>query len=53
MSALAGDRPGFEEAARAMFAGDLARFDAPAAAWPDDIHAHLSWLLAPSVTIHS
>jgi hypothetical protein len=27
MSALAGDVPGFEEAARALFAGDGKRFD--------------------------
>jgi hypothetical protein len=39
-NAMAGDRPGFEEAVRALYAGDLARFDSLAAAWPFDIAAH-------------
>jgi len=46
MSALAGNRPGFEEAARALFAGDQARFKALTAKWPHDIRAHLAWLIA-------
>ena len=37
MSALAGDLPGFEEATRALFAGDRARFEQFAAEWPQDI----------------
>jgi uncharacterized protein len=37
MSAMAGDLPGFEEAARALFASDRARFNELVAAWPDDI----------------
>ncbi|MDB5616374.1 DUF2239 family protein [Tardiphaga sp.] len=41
MSAMAGDRPHFEEAARALFAGDEARFAALIADWPGDIRAHL------------
>jgi hypothetical protein len=45
MSVLAGNRVGFEEAARALFAGDHGRFHALAAEWPDDIRAHLSWLI--------
>jgi uncharacterized protein len=45
MSALAGDRRGFEEASRALFAGDMAKFQALAAAWPADIREHLDWLL--------
>lgn len=46
MSAIAGNRPGFEEASRALFAGDEARFLTEAAVWPADIrkHAHrLGW----------
>ena len=34
MSTLAGDLPGFEEASRRLFAGDLAGLAAEAAAWP-------------------
>ncbi|MEJ7931747.1 DUF2239 family protein [Ramlibacter sp. AN1015] len=37
MVALAGDRPGFEDAARALFAGDLARTAALASQWPRDV----------------
>ena len=47
MSVLAGDRAGFEEAARALFAGDHGRFHALSMKWPDDIRDHLSWLIAP------
>jgi hypothetical protein len=46
MSAMAGDRPGFEEASRALFAGDRARFEAETAAWPEDIRTHLEALAA-------
>lgn len=41
MSAMAGDRPGFEEAARALFAGDRAGVEARLAAWPKDVAAHV------------
>jgi hypothetical protein len=37
MSAMAGDRPGFEEATRALFAGDEARLRQSAQAWPPDV----------------
>lgn len=37
MSAMAGDRPGFEEASRALFADRRTEFDALIAAWPPDI----------------
>ena len=40
LSVMAGDRPGFEEATRALFAGDRARFDALVEAWPVDIRDH-------------
>src|SRR6476659_9945337 len=40
MSALAGDEAGFEEATRALFAGDRARFETHAASWPPDVRAH-------------
>jgi uncharacterized protein len=40
MSVLAGDAPGFEEAARALFAGDGKRFDQCVAGWPADVRDH-------------
>lgn len=47
MSALAGDLPGFEEASRALFAGDRERFRAIVAAWPADVASHLGALSQP------
>jgi uncharacterized protein len=40
MAAMAGDLPGFEEACRALFADDRARFDQCIAGWPADIRAY-------------
>jgi len=51
MAAMAGDLPGFEEASRALFAGDEAGFAAQAASWPDDIRTYaqeLAWSSARS-----
>ena len=47
MSAIAGHQPGFEEAARALFAGERKRFEALVAAWPTDVAAHARELAAP------
>ncbi len=44
MAALAGNLPGFEEAIRALFAGDAASFAAHVAAWPPDVAAYASRL---------
>lgn len=41
MHALAGDEAGFEEASRALFAGDLERLRVQVARWPRDIRLHL------------
>jgi hypothetical protein len=41
MSAMAGNLPGFEEAARALFADERRRFAALIAAWPEDIRDHI------------
>lgn len=41
MSALLGNEIGFEEASRALFAGDRDRFAAVIAAWPADPRRHL------------
>ncbi|MBR8296849.1 DUF2239 family protein [Burkholderia cenocepacia] len=40
MSAMAGDLPGFEEAARALYANDAARLAERIAGWPDDVRDH-------------
>lgn len=49
MSAMAGDRPGFEEASRALFAGDRAGLERSAEPWPADIREELlAFLDAPA-----
>jgi hypothetical protein len=40
MSAMAGNLPGFEEATRALFAGNPSRFNDLIASWPVDIRHH-------------
>ncbi|MDB5517065.1 MAG: hypothetical protein JWQ17_3823 [Tardiphaga sp.] len=40
LAVMAGNLPGFEEAARALFAGDRGRFAGLIAAWPVDIRDH-------------
>ncbi|SNB78258.1 hypothetical protein SAMN07250955_11826 [Arboricoccus pini] len=42
MSALAGDRPGYEEALRALYAGDRLKFQAEIADWPADIRTYVA-----------
>lgn len=42
MTVLAGDRPNFEEAYRALDAGDRERFRDLTGSWPEAIRAHLS-----------
>ena len=37
ITTLAGDRPGYEEATRMLFAGDWTAFDAAVAGWPEDV----------------
>lgn len=49
MTALAGDRPNYEEASRALFARDALRFDALIADWPADVRAHLARLVLGSM----
>ena len=46
MSAMAGNLAGYEEALRALFAGDRERFDGHTTSWPADIRAYakeLAW----------
>lgn len=47
MSAMAGDAAGFEEASRALFAGDRGRLSGLMAPWPADIVATVETLLGP------
>jgi len=49
MQALAGDLPGYEEATRALFAGDFARFEEHTAHWPDDVREHAGLLAADAL----
>ena len=46
MSIMAGDRPFFEEATRALFAGNHVRFDAMTGGWPVDVRDHAQRLAA-------
>lgn len=41
MLAIAGDQPGYEEASRALYAGDYQRLLALCAAWPGDIRDYI------------
>ena len=45
MSTMAGHEVGFEEASRALFAGNQVGFEAQIANWPQDIQAHLKKIL--------
>jgi len=47
MTVLAGNAPGFEEATRALFAGDPAKFAAQTASWPEDVRAYAAKIAAP------
>ncbi|MFC0240848.1 DUF2239 family protein [Rhodopseudomonas telluris] len=48
MTVMAGDRPDYEEAARALFAGDSAKFARCTATWPVDIRDHARRLAQPA-----
>jgi hypothetical protein len=47
MTALAGDRAGYEEASRALFAGDRERLARLVASWPRDVRAYVLRLASP------
>jgi uncharacterized protein len=49
MTALAGNRPGYEEAARALFQRDWARFASSLRAWPEDVRKYLRRLALPAM----
>ena len=44
MSAMAGNRPHYEEAIRALFASDARRFEKLITDWPADVRDHAAWL---------
>ena len=46
MQAMAGDLPAYEEAIRALFAGDFGGFEGHVAHWPDDVREHAALLAA-------
>ena len=48
MSTLAGNRPNYEEAIRALFAGDRQRLLELMSGWPEDIRNHADRLAAPA-----
>jgi hypothetical protein len=48
MTALAGDLAGYEEATRALYASDAARFNALLAVWPADVRDYAATLAAPA-----
>ncbi len=50
MSLMAGDRANFEEAARALFAGDAKRFAEMTEPWPHDIRDYAAKLAADALT---
>lgn len=49
MSAMAGNEAGFEDATRALFAGDAATFEERIAAWPEDVRDHAALLAADAL----
>ena len=49
LTAIAGDRPGYEEAVRALYADDRARFELLAQHWPQAIRDHARALAWPDV----
>jgi hypothetical protein len=50
MSALAGNLTGYEEATRALFAADGARFERYVSAWPADVGTHVKRLASAAFT---
>jgi hypothetical protein len=50
ITVMAGNAPDFEEATRALFAGDRSRFVALTRAWPNDVRNHALQLSGPAFT---
>ena len=49
MNAMAGNEPGFEEAARALFAGNLSTLKSLIESWPKDVRDHSLYLVEASM----
>ena len=45
MTEMAGDRPGYEEALRALYRSDIASVLQIASGWPEDVRRYLERLL--------
>jgi hypothetical protein len=48
MNVLAGNHPGYEEAVRALYAGDMPRFSAETEPWSEDLRAYARQLAGPA-----
>lgn len=48
MTAMAGNEPGYEDATRALFAGEKEAFTAEMAAWPEDVRSYALQLAEPA-----
>lgn len=53
MTAVLGNRPGYEDAARALYAGDRQRFHALSQAWPADLRTHARRLAEPAFAVQT
>jgi hypothetical protein len=53
MNAMAGDQIGFEEATRALFAGNQERFEEMIESWPPDVREHTSKLAGEAFRVGS
>jgi hypothetical protein len=49
MAAMLGNSPGYEDASRALYAGDAARFQELSAGWPADLRDYARRLAAPAL----
>ncbi|CAM3209609.1 DUF2239 domain-containing protein [Deinococcus saxicola] len=48
LGAIGGDLPGYEDATRALYAGDGLAFEAQLQNWPDDFRNHALYLASPA-----
>ena len=53
MTALAGNLPDYEEATRALYAGDRPRFEEKIAQWPEDVRAYTVRLAGNAFEAHA
>lgn len=53
LTSVAGDRPNFEEATRALFVGDIGRFESLIEKWPKDIRAYALRQVSESTEIEA